>query len=513
MTAVDGETAVQASLARGRERALAPRVTVALAGAAIAASTVLRFVIGAGQPLWLDETWTGAIAGTTGFSAFWRQVYLDVNAPLYYLVMHLWQGVFGLSDASLRLPSAIFGAAAPLLVAFTGVKGLSRPARLTWAALIALWIPGIWFSGDARCYALLLLLTTAQTLAFVRLLHAPDLRRASAWCVLAALAILTHYHAAILVGLEGLAYLALARRQAVRTWPAALAFAPAAVWLAWHLPRIAAFVGPGVAWYPPLRWNRLGRLANYVTGAQDLSFALIGVGVVALALGLMTARRTQRAPRRPTVPLWVAVVAAAVGAILVVVMGFLRPSFTDRYLIPFEPGLLLGIALIAQTLTRRFAWTHAMAVVAVVVVAGLWADRELRHGFRFYNWEVASQDLMRAKPVRLVYLWDHPASRILAADQLERTGGFFFTRAHQPVEVRAVVVRADQDPNPVLLAQAAAPGSAILWAYDIGVRGTAAIRHRPRIETLDPSFKCRDYARGSVGVVACDRAGSVETRP
>ena len=64
-----------------------------------------------------------AIAGQTTFGGFWRQVWLDVvNAPLYYLVMHLWQGLFGLSDVSLRLPSAIFGAAAPLAIAFWGVK-------------------------------------------------------------------------------------------------------------------------------------------------------------------------------------------------------------------------------------------------------------------------------------------------------------------------------------------------------------------------------------------------------
>jgi hypothetical protein len=120
---------------------------------------------------------------------------------------------------------------------------------------------------------------------------------------------------------------------------------------------------------------------------------------------------------------------------------------------------------------------------------------------------------MRGHPRRLVFLWDHPAGQILARDQLDMVGGFFFARAGAPIEVRSVVVGAGEDPNARLLAQASEPNSAILWAYDVGVRGTAAIRHRPRIEALDPSFRCRDYARGSVGVVACDRAGAVETRP
>ncbi len=511
MTAVGHTLGRVRTKSRRRGGDLAGRAAIALACAAIAATTVLRFYIGKGQPLWLDETWTGAIAATEGWGAFWRQVYLDVNAPLYYLVIHLWQAVGGLSNDSLRLPSAIFGALAPLLIAFARVEGLSRPARLTWAALVAMWIPGVWFSGDARCYALLLLLTTAQTLAFVRLLRAPDTGRALIWCALAALSILTHYHAAILGAFQGLAYLALARGKAVRTWPAALVFVPVAAWLAWHAPRIALFAQPDVAWYQLLRFDRLGRVASYVPGSQDLGLALIAIGVAALVLGLILTRKPEPSRERTGV-LWIAVLTAALGAVLVVAMGFWRPSFTDRYLIPFVPALLLGIVLVAQGLARRFAWTYAAVIVAAMAVLWPWAQRDLDRGWRFYNWEVASADLIKARPTTLVWLWDHPATPVMETSQLGPVGGFFFARAGHPVQVTSIQVRASQDPNPILLRAAAAPGSAILWTYDIGVRGTAAIRHRPNIEALDPSFKCRNYARGSVGVVACDRAGSVETR-
>jgi hypothetical protein len=510
MTAVGRTIGGARSRSSGLGGTLAARAGVALACAALAATTVLRFFMGRGQPLWLDETWTGAIAATHGWGAFWRQVYLDVNAPLYYLVMHLWTGVAGLSDEALRLPSALFGVLAPLAIAFSRVEGLSRPARLTWAALVAMWIPGVWFAGDARCYALLLLLTTAQTLAFARLMRAPDMRRALVWCVLTALAILTHYHAAILGGLQGLAYLALHRQRALRTWPAALVFAPVAAWLAWHAPRIILFAQPDVAWYQLLRLDRLGRLAAYVPGDQTLGLALIAIAVAALILGFALKDDPER-ERRPTGILWLAVALALAGAGMVVVMGFVRPSFTDRYLIPFEPSLLLGIALVSQWLARRFAWTHAAVIVAAMAVLWPWAERDLSRGWRFYNWQVPSADLMKASPTRLVWLWDHPATPVMDKSQLDPVGGFFFARAGHPVPVTSVQLGPNDDPNRVLVREAQAPGSAILWAYDIGVRGTAAIRHRPDIEALDPSFKCRNYARGSVGVIACDRAGSVET--
>ena len=49
---------------RGRVAAgaWARRGAILLAVAAIAGSAMLRFYISRGQPLWLDETWTAAIA-------------------------------------------------------------------------------------------------------------------------------------------------------------------------------------------------------------------------------------------------------------------------------------------------------------------------------------------------------------------------------------------------------------------------------------------------------------------
>lgn len=509
MTAAEG-AAIAIARPRSRLGQLALQGAAVLALAALAATTVLRFVIAGHQPLWLDETWTAAIVGQPGSGAFWRQVRLDVNAPLYYLVMHLWQGLFGLSDVALRVPSGIFGAAAPLAVAFTGVKGLSRPARLTWAALLALWIPGIWLSGDARCYALLLLLTTAQTLAFLRLLREPGAGRAALWAALAALAILTHYHAAILAALQGLAYLAWARGRALRTWPAGLIFVPVAAWLALHLPRIGVFMRPEIAWYPKLRWDRLGRVADYLVGTPSLGFWYIGIAIAALVLGFALNARA-RASRRPTALAWIAVGVSVAGALIVVGAGLIRPSYTDRYLTPFQPALLLAVALIAQGLSRRLPVTYAAVIVAAAAFVWPWATTELKTGWRYYNWEEASRDLIKGHPRRLVFFWDHPASQVLARDQLDPVGGFFFARAHRPVAVTSVVAAPGQDPNRMILAAASAPDTAIIWAYDLGVQGTAARRFPPRLDEMDPTLTCHDYARGSVGVVACDRADSVRS--
>ena len=70
----------------------------------IAVGIGLRFVQ-TPRPLWLDETWTGAIAAQNSLQAVVHQIYNDVNAPLYYLLIHVWSIFFGISNEALCLPS------------------------------------------------------------------------------------------------------------------------------------------------------------------------------------------------------------------------------------------------------------------------------------------------------------------------------------------------------------------------------------------------------------------------
>src|SRR5262249_9099814 len=140
------------------------------------------------------------------------------------------------------------------------------------------------------------------------------------------------------------------------------------------------------------------------------------------------------------------------------------------------------------------------------IPAAPWAWTQSRHGWRWYNFEVASDLLMKANPQRLVFFWDHPGAKVEGRDELDSVGGFFFRRAGKPVTMDTVLLKPGEDASARLVAEAKPPGSAVLWMYDIGVRGTAARAHRPEIEMLDPSLSCRQLGNGSVGILACDRA-------
>jgi hypothetical protein len=470
---------------------------------------VLEFWLQRGEPLWLDEAWTIGIAGPAPWIDFFHQVYWDVNAPLYYLLMYLWQGVFGQSDLAMRAPSLIFAVATPLVLAFSRVEGLGRTERLTWASVTALWFPALCYAQEARSYAMLLFISTLQTVAFIRVLQRPSTGRATLWAAFAALAIVTHYDAIFLGAAQGLIYLAARRMRAVRTWPAALAFAPAFGWLAYHLPRIAEFARPGIAWYTVLDVDGLNDSLLHLMG-QRQCWVLLVVGLLAVGLRFIPLLRSESAggeARSPGVAsVWLAALAAVLSAAALIAIGFLRPSFAPRYLTPDGPGVLLGIVLLIGAIAgRRAAWALGVLVIALGAAVTRQMALGVRMAPRSYNYERASQILEKVHPKHLVFLWDHPVDPIEHPEQLAAAGDAFFRRDHVKLTVDPVILKPGEDPNTRLLAGAAPPHSVILWVYDVGVHDTAAIDFPPRITTLDPAWTCRHGGGDTFGILACWR--------
>jgi uncharacterized membrane protein len=476
------------------------------AWSAVALGIALRLFVLPEAPFWLDEAWTGAIIANESLGEVVRAVLLDANAPLYFVVTHAWSLLFGLSNGALRSVSLLFGVLAPLL-ALVPLKGIPRDTRCLWGVLLVLWFPGVFYSDEARCYTLLLFLVTACTIAYVRLLQQPDLRRASLWAVLGSLCILTHYHAFVLLGLQGLAYLALHRGRALRSWSAALWFAPAFAWSFVHLPHVTQFADPKFAWFDQLTPADLPNVLFFLLGGVQ-----VAVGLIGLALIPLVARSAPRvaAPddeaSQTSSAIRIAVATAVLGAAIVVGTAMLSTSFAHRYLIVFIPGLMLGLAATAVRLGRR--WTVIPIGLALVFGASTVSRAvEARgHIHKVYSFQIAADALMAADVRHLAFLWDNPLAPIFPPDQLAALGGFFFKRAGWPAAVEGVVLRPGEDPNERLIAVAGGgTHGGILWIYDLEVRGTAAKAHPPRIAQSDPAWQCRQFGRGRIGILACDR--------
>lgn len=471
--------------------------------AAVLISGWARFAVAPHIPLWLDEAWTGGIAGQSTWGETIRQTWLDANAPLYYAIMHVWIGLFGASNEVMRFPSLVFGLLTPFLPLVIRIDGWRTEDRLAMGALLAVWTQGIILAQEARCYTLLILLATAQTLCFARLLTGPSTRRALVWALLCSLVIVTHYQALALGAVQGLIYLATHRLKAVKTWPAVLGFAPGFAVLAWHLPRLLQFARPDVAWYDVATLDTLASVGIFLGDSWWL-YALPVIGVLYL-LGRALWRRPLMAAQAGRPALWLAGLSAVIGLAIVFGAGMVRPSFTLRYATPFLPGVIMLFCLGVRAVSVPFPAARVGLMLMALLHCADWSTASAGKIWRYFTYEAASRDLLATHPTRLVFIWDHPAQQVEDPSQYVAAGGFFFRRAGSNVPVTPVMVRGDEDPNIALTKAASAPGSVILWLYDTRVRGTAAVRFPPRITVVDPSFGCHDYGKGRFGVLACSR--------
>ncbi len=175
----------------------------------LVAGAALRFATLDAQSLWYDEAVTAHLM-TLDLPALWRAIPdSESTPPLYYVLGWLWTHVLGTGEAGLRSLSALLGTATIAVVWALGRRLGGERAGLAAAALVAFNPMLVWFSQEARGYALLALLGALSGLLWLRALEEPrTVRRLLAWGLVAALALATHYYAVFLIAPQA-AWLAL----------------------------------------------------------------------------------------------------------------------------------------------------------------------------------------------------------------------------------------------------------------------------------------------------------------
>jgi hypothetical protein len=125
-------------------------------------------------------------------------------------------GLFGKGEVGLRSLSAVLGTAT-IPVVYAAARSLSsRPAALVAAAVTAANPMLIWYSQEARNYALLIFLAALSFLFFVWVIQGRDARWLWGWAAASALALATRYFALALI-LPEAAWLLWHRRDALST--------------------------------------------------------------------------------------------------------------------------------------------------------------------------------------------------------------------------------------------------------------------------------------------------------
>jgi hypothetical protein len=152
------------------------------------------------QSFWYDEAFTPVHVLRASLGATLHNVVHTENTPpLWYVLEWGFSRVLGTGVVALRLLSALAGIATVAVAWAIGSTLAGRRTAIVTATLVAVNPLFVWYSQEARAYALFVLTSSLALLCFLRAMRAPTNRRLVEFALCASLALLTHYFAVFLL--------------------------------------------------------------------------------------------------------------------------------------------------------------------------------------------------------------------------------------------------------------------------------------------------------------------------
>jgi len=355
-----------------RVRALALFLILLLAAA-------VRCYEPAREGLWLDEAMSVRFARMPLADILTMPPAREYNPPLYYALLHAWVGVWGEGETAVRSLSIVLGIAAVWLLYRVGRLLLGTEGGLVAALLLAASPYHVYYSQEARNYALLVALSLASMESFWRVLRGGGPGAQAAYVVSSTLLFYTHAHAVFVLAVPVLYVLgALARARGAR--PAGLRR-----WLQLEglLAVLAgAWAGPFLArvadhqrgfWIARPSWRVLGTALAQYAGSAVALLVMSTAAAAETVRGLAGGEPADAASGRAESP----GLLLALWALLPLLAPFLlslvmTPFFLVRASIAALPALHLVTARALGRLPRAALRWGVVAVVVAVSLVDQW---------------------------------------------------------------------------------------------------------------------------------------------
>jgi mannosyltransferase len=243
------------------------------------------------ESVWLDEAFSIKIAHGSP-SRIIEETSEDVHPPLYYFALHYWMGLFGDSEFSSRLLSALFGVLSILAIYKLAALLYNRGTGLLAATLLAFSHFHIEFSQEARMYTLLSLLSLLSAYFFLRLLEGKSRFALAGYIATSSLMMYTHVYSFFILAAQNLFWLSLSfasRDVFKRVWKQWLLAQAALVilFLPWLSVLMQQFshVRHGF-WIPKLPPRTIFDTFILFAGSRQLALILFPLAALAIFLGL-----------------------------------------------------------------------------------------------------------------------------------------------------------------------------------------------------------------------------------
>jgi mannosyltransferase len=360
-----------------RARSLLSDPALAAVAALTVLAAVLRFYRIGHQGFWFDEANTALEVHYSPGQMLTLIKHYESTPPLYYCIAWVWARVFGFGEAGLRSLSAVCGVLTVPVAYGAAGKLISRRAGVIAAALTATSSLLIWYSQEARAYALVVLLTSASLLAFAYAREQARPAAIAAWVIVCALALTTEYYAILLVAPEAMWLLHRHRRRLGLYAGLAVLGACCAPLLWFAISQNATGHASWIA-HAPLGRRTAEIFPQFAAGFSSPGYSVLEPLAVALAiLGLLLALTGSAAGERRGVALAAALALGGLALNFVLIAGGIDDLLTRNVISLWIPSAVAVAGGFAAARARLAGLLAAVALCAVGVIAtiGIASDR------------------------------------------------------------------------------------------------------------------------------------------
>ena len=335
------------------------------------------------ESLWLDE----------GYSVLWAKqappemidaVSRDVHPPLYFLILHYWIGLFGDSEAAIRLLSVIFGSLAIIMIYMVGSRLFGRDTGILCSLMLSLSVLHVHYSQEIRGYSLMVLLTLVSMYFFLKLLENRSNPVRAGYIISSALLMYTHFFGLFVIAAQNVyvAYLFLSSGKArawLREW-IVLQSALFVIYLPWlgFLVRQAMVVQGGefLGWLPGPSLYQLAatffEYSGYFNASAPLWVTLLSaaLSVILIALSISSALRMRESERGKAVFLsaWLFTLIL----LPFIISQFSAPIYLARFTMPASLAFYILAARGITGIRRKALRLASICLIAALSFAAVW---------------------------------------------------------------------------------------------------------------------------------------------
>jgi 4-amino-4-deoxy-L-arabinose transferase-like glycosyltransferase len=294
-------------------------------------NVILKVIFLGRNDIAIDEPFT-IFYSQTGFPALFEMLKTENNPPLFFVLLHFWIKVFGISALSVRFLPFLFSTLTAPVIFITGKRFFSVQSGLLASLIFTFSNYHLAFSHEARVYPLFALLTCLSMYSFFSLVQNPE-RKPSLYLLILAnvLLIYSHFFGFFIIGIQILACLCF--HDARKATKACLQAQVASLFL--YLPYFSVFfsrffASSGGTWVPPPVFSDLYTMVWRFSNVPLVTVFFLGMLMVASVKYFIKRKTTPEvlSPFQKILLLWFFFPYLAI-----FFLSFKIPMFLDRYLV------------------------------------------------------------------------------------------------------------------------------------------------------------------------------------